>query len=648
MSKVLRITDYFIAYPVEDDNQTQNKDFFFSFGKPTSRRYRNTSPGEVPDSLTVRIAATHAGKVTLNNGFYFPDKMEAAVPSWTEPFAKPILLHHEKEDDSIGRVVSARYVNYEPELQNYSDSNINESMVQDFLKGSLSDEDLRKVVNSLFLDKGAKYTKDPNYMGLGHIEITARIGDKDAIAKILDQRFLTGSIGATTDKAMCSVCGKDWLKDEQCEHKPGKEYKDKLCVILTGNLQYNEYSYVNSPADVHSQTVEILADGVVQDFKQWITDKQDNVFNVSCGFSIEDSQEEDNSIKDNIVEDNANNTEQDVEDKEVSVESNVEDENKPVEKNDELSLLFGDELVDLLGEEPTDADYEYVQMLADAKLGRLEMSDQEVSDLLDAKLSAKARKGLSSSTFCGPNRSFPVPDCAHVTAARRLVGRYKGPGSKSTILACVNRKAKRMGCDTKDTEDKETHIIIQKIELAEDLFNIESFDAINDEQLTKLFESIQAVMAERELTDNKDQELIEQSDWICALQNDFEQTIDQARTYFAKLLNTSDNNLVTDTASLETIYGIIDNRKTEQLNNVKDKDIKPIEDAVHNSIDENLTDTQDTSNNEYIVTKEMLEEIRNKYMELRFTYNEHVAEKYLEDLKQRGIIPREINDISKK
>jgi hypothetical protein len=65
----------------------------------------------------------------------------------------------------------------------------------------------------------------------------------------------------------------------------------------------------------------------------------------------------------------------------------------------------------------------------------------------DATLSAEQRKGLKSNTFCGPDRSFPCPDCAHVTAARRLIGRYKGPGKKSTILACVNRKAKSMGCD---------------------------------------------------------------------------------------------------------------------------------------------------------------------------------------------------------
>ena len=80
----------------------------------------------------------------------------------------------------------------------------------------------------------------------------------------------------------------------------------------------------------------------------------------------------------------------------------------------------------------------------------------------DKKLSAEARKKLSAKTFCGPNRSFPVPDCAHVTAARRLIGRYKGPGSKAKILACVNRKAKKLGC--KSSKDSETAKVLAELQ----------------------------------------------------------------------------------------------------------------------------------------------------------------------------------------
>lgn len=69
----------------------------------------------------------------------------------------------------------------------------------------------------------------------------------------------------------------------------------------------------------------------------------------------------------------------------------------------------------------------------------------------DAQLSTEERNALAEDVFCGPDRSFPIPDCAHVTAAKRLIGRYKGSDSvKSKIMACVNKKAKMMKCDKSD------------------------------------------------------------------------------------------------------------------------------------------------------------------------------------------------------
>jgi len=37
-----------------------------------------------------------------------------------------------------------------------------------------------------------------------------------------------------------------------------------------------------------------------------------------------------------------------------------------------------------------------------------------------ARLTAKARRGLRSSTFAGPNRSYPIPDKGHAKAALAL------------------------------------------------------------------------------------------------------------------------------------------------------------------------------------------------------------------------------------
>ena len=81
----------------------------------------------------------------------------------------------------------------------------------------------------------------------------------------------------------------------------------------------------------------------------------------------------------------------------------------------------------------------------------LDLALQGLTYGTDAELSTEVRNRLPESVFCGPDRSFPIPDCAHVTAAKRLIGRYKGSGqTKAKIMACVNSKASNMKCDKSD------------------------------------------------------------------------------------------------------------------------------------------------------------------------------------------------------
>lgn len=67
-----------------------------------------------------------------------------------------------------------------------------------------------------------------------------------------------------------------------------------------------------------------------------------------------------------------------------------------------------------------------------------------------AKLTTKTRKALPKGVFCGPGRSFPVHDCSHVRAAKVYLKRSKFSSStQSKIAACINRKAKSLGCTGK-------------------------------------------------------------------------------------------------------------------------------------------------------------------------------------------------------
>ena len=63
------------------------------------------------------------------------------------------------------------------------------------------------------------------------------------------------------------------------------------------------------------------------------------------------------------------------------------------------------------------------------------------------KLTTKDRKKLKKGTFCGPNRSFPVNDCKHAATAKAYLGRSKfSQSTKKRIAACINRRAKALGC----------------------------------------------------------------------------------------------------------------------------------------------------------------------------------------------------------
>jgi len=92
-------------------------------------------------------------------------------------------------------------------------------------------------------------------------------------------------------------------------------------------------------------------------------------------------------------------------------------------------------------------------VLSDKELNTCELTFDHCIELIgqlkDADLSAEQRKKLKSKAFCGPNRSFPVPDCAHATAAKRLVDRMKASKStKSKLLASISRKEKAMDCNS--------------------------------------------------------------------------------------------------------------------------------------------------------------------------------------------------------
>lgn len=226
--------------------------------------------------LLVRIAATHSGLITRNNGFYLPDRMKKGASSFTDNYPKPVLLHHNDHSDNIGRIIQSTYRDTSGSIvdkyngfvvkdrKGNEKGTLSDRMLRDFSAGNMPFGMMIDVVTSLLRDS---ILDDTSYDGLGYIELVANITDPEAIQKLLDGRYLTGSVGATTNAAICSICKSDWTDSGQCEHRPGGIYDGAKCFVIAGDLTYDEYSFVNVPADRHSKVLELHYNGIQDSVK---------------------------------------------------------------------------------------------------------------------------------------------------------------------------------------------------------------------------------------------------------------------------------------------------------------------------------------------------------------------------------------------
>lgn len=143
--------------------------------------------------------------LTSNYNNYSAAELEKALQSWVEPYPKPIIMNHDLNTEPIGRVMAAK------------------------------------------MDKETD--------GSPFVRLQVAITDPVAAQKILDKRYLTGSVGGRAGKAVCSISGED-LAAETASGRPtapkyrrGQVYKGKLAYIDMQDISFKEYSFVNQPAD---------------------------------------------------------------------------------------------------------------------------------------------------------------------------------------------------------------------------------------------------------------------------------------------------------------------------------------------------------------------------------------------------------------
>ncbi|MHA2064882.1 MAG: hypothetical protein ACXABY_10955 [Candidatus Thorarchaeota archaeon] len=500
MTVDIRFTDYLRLTKPSDTEVTQFKEFLSA---PTSAR-----------SLFIKMEASHAGFDNLNGRWYVPSRMAEGVSTFrlNEKPTK-LLKHHDPESDPVGVVRGARFVPTIP------DDLVDNPDVMTLMSSSAPIKTQLKAMRNL---RRAGVLDRVDWRGLGYIELVGEVMDPDTISKIQDGRFDAVSTNfSSPGQVYCSICAQNVVKDGYCDHDPGDQYEDDAedghkftAMYIPGAHKYKEASFVTFEGD---PLVSIeLVDQSNKDNNKTIClpdNWQEELQVDNLTFEFKDSVKEDTMAQPSEI--TLSDTEQKVFDI-IKKLRDTSDDGALVELAKDIAKLYAEDgtLPDQI-EAELDEETAILYALEDLETNQLEINGDETCDGMqeelvkmkeeglltdeefdaaDAKLSTKTRKGLSKGTFCGPKRSFPVPDCAHVTAARRLIGRYKGPGNKSSILACVSRKAKALGCGGKKDNLEPDTGDVTIVPCAED-----TLKDLKDEELRNLFHATELMLIERKV-----------------------------------------------------------------------------------------------------------------------------------------------------
>jgi hypothetical protein len=466
--------------------------------------------------LRVQMEATHCGMINLNRRFYLPSRMRDGLDTIrVDGKRTKVLKHHNPYSDPVGVVHAREFISTIPDhLQDNKDIKV-------IFDGS---RDIKTALESAKRVLQLEEVSKDGWRGLGYIQITADVFDEKTIEQIVDGRYDAVSTSfASPGQAYCSVCFKNWAREGWCEHEPGKKYQEvdeegnviedspyTMMALIPGVHNYKEVSFIVFEGDPLVQ----ISIGDPKDSKTinlpeaWEWDQiQPKCSHFSCEFR--DFSEEymmatpDTSSKVlDIIKKLRPEADEETHNSLLAAVEACRDEDgkfrdqEDAELDDETYIQYAVEDAET-AEDEIDPDKVAEEMVIELKaMLKAEEISQEEYEAAEAKLSTAQRKKLSKSTFCGPKRSFPVPDCAHVIAARRLIGRYKGPGDKSAILSCVSRRAKALGCGSSKSKSKKKDGA-PVIEFA--LPSCDQIQTLSDEDVKLLFASVESQMIDRQL-----------------------------------------------------------------------------------------------------------------------------------------------------
>lgn len=244
------------------------------------------------DSIMQEIEGIHVGP-TKNYFWYMKESLLSSIDSWTKPYQKPLIMHHDdKKGKIIGRICEAKYIT----------------------EGTRS--------------------------GTPALRFICNVPDPEGIQQIKDGRLKTVSIGATGTDVRCSICGQqiedlDEYGVPKCGHMKGNNYDGQTCYWEVYAMEANELSYVIIPSDIYAHNIRTYKP-TKKDMKLIASyDKGDGI-NMSTDMTsnIQEGANIDNSIE-------KNSTVPTTSDKDIqsTIEKTISDEKDKKIKELELELL---------------------------------------------------------------------------------------------------------------------------------------------------------------------------------------------------------------------------------------------------------------------------------------------------------------------
>ena len=315
------------------------------------------------DSLMVDMEALHS-IITRNDTLYTPECIKKSIPLWTQPYERPVIMHHDDEAGiTIGRVKAAKYIDH------------------------------------------SERSNTPA------LELTVNIGEENGKKSIKNGTLATVSVGVIAHEAKCSICGQN-LAEGFCEHEKGEVYEGKRCYWIITDIEPKEVSYVIVPSDIYAHNIRVYDAVNKKKTNKEVKESMSNIFDdlikehglnnkvtdLTEGTQIDEKVPDTTKVNPTEKPEDDNKKEE-KEDNTAKAEDNKEDFNKEDKKEENKKFKTKDELNKELEDNTKEKEIENlkaeIQKLnakieeltaANAKLEKQANSEKTLKESAEAKL----------------------------------------------------------------------------------------------------------------------------------------------------------------------------------------------------------------------------------------------------------------------